>query len=87
MRGTSATSVSNLSSLLYPLSISPPPPLCGPSRAHRLRASFFETCPLFVLKKKSFWCQGHAYHQTPGASPSVALDLAFTPAFTVACLV
>lgn len=55
MRGTSATSVSNPSSLLLPLPSSPPPPLCGPCQAHRQRrASFFETCPLFVLKKSHF---------------------------------
>uniref|UniRef100_A0A1D5RLP1 Coactosin-like protein n=1 Tax=Mus musculus TaxID=10090 RepID=A0A1D5RLP1_MOUSE len=42
--------------------------------------------PPFVLKK-SFWCQGHAYHLIPEASLSLALDLAFTPAVTVACLV
>lgn len=68
MRGTSATIVSSPLPLPSPPLL--PPPLCGPSQAHR--ASFFETPPPFCFKGKSFWCQGHTHHHIPGASLSLA---------------
>lgn len=84
MRGTSATIVSSPLPLPLPLPLPSLLPLCGPSQAHR--ASFFETSPPFCFKGKSFWCQGHTHHHIPGASLSLALDLAL-PLPSVTCLV
>lgn len=82
MRGTSATIVS--SPLPLPLPLPSLLPSVAPLRLtehHSLRP------PLpFCFKGKSFWCQGHTHHHIPGASLSLALDLAL-PLPSVACLV